>query len=98
MLPLERSVRQSSTVSRRIPEWSSTREPAGDNPVHRHRWVLGIRPGCSARSAPRVIKARARRIRQGRESPSQRAVPEEYNTVSESAFIDELEVGARVGR
>jgi hypothetical protein len=43
------------------------------------------------------MEARARRIRQ-RESPSQRAVPEEYNTVSESAFIDELEVGARVGR
>jgi hypothetical protein len=44
------------------------------------------------------MEARARRIRHGGKSSSQRAVPEEYNTISESAFIDELEVGARVGR
>ncbi len=39
-----------------------------------------------------------RRIGQGCRSLSQRAVGEVYDAVSESALIEELEVGARVGR
>ena len=39
-----------------------------------------------------------RRTGQGCWSLSPRAVAEEYDAVSESALIEELEVGARVGR
>jgi hypothetical protein len=39
-----------------------------------------------------------RQTGQGYRSLSRRAVAEEYDAVSESALIEELEVGARVGR